>query len=159
MGGFHVHLLVYPFIYHFFTRKSALVESTFSNPAELFIFISFHIHFKIFWYSGLLKTRGIFCPQFILLQRNDIWTDKQTIIWVAIWANVLVNNWTSSKLKPYFSGQWSFLRGLVRSFFWISWQWLVLYTIVLVADNWYKRSLVQSSTDQKDRALLDQNVN
>jgi hypothetical protein len=61
MDGFHLHLLVYPFIYHFFTRMSALVESTSSNPAELFIFISFHNHFKIFWYCVLPKTRFISC--------------------------------------------------------------------------------------------------
>ena len=40
--GFHVHLLAYPFIDHFFTRITALVESPFWNPAEPFCSISFH---------------------------------------------------------------------------------------------------------------------
>ena len=55
--GFHLHLLVYPFIYWFNTKITALVESTFWNPAELFIFISFHNHFKLFCQCVLLKTR------------------------------------------------------------------------------------------------------
>ena len=40
-AGFNLHLLVYAFIYKFYTRITALVESTFINPVKLFIFISF----------------------------------------------------------------------------------------------------------------------
>ena len=59
-GGFHLNLLVFLFVYLFCTKMTALVESTFGNPAELFIFITFHNHSKIFWYGILLKTRDIF---------------------------------------------------------------------------------------------------
>ena len=44
MGAFYLHLL--EFICHFFSRMTTLVESTFWSPAELFIFLSFHNHFK-----------------------------------------------------------------------------------------------------------------
>ena len=33
-GGCHLHLLVFPFVYHFHTRMIAQVESTFWNPYE-----------------------------------------------------------------------------------------------------------------------------
>ena len=39
-GGFHLHILVFPFIYQFYTRMTTLVQSQFQNPSELFIFIS-----------------------------------------------------------------------------------------------------------------------
>ena len=74
--GFHVHLLAYPFLDQFFTRITALVESPFWNSVKPFYFISFHA-------SNVLP--------FELLQ-NAVWTDKQAIIWVAIWDIILVEN-------------------------------------------------------------------
>ena len=41
LGGFHLHLFVFPFVYQFYTRMTAWVESTFLNPAELLFFLSF----------------------------------------------------------------------------------------------------------------------
>ena len=49
-----------------YTRITALFESPFWNPADLFSFISFHNHFKIFRYDVLLKTRVMFCPLSLL---------------------------------------------------------------------------------------------
>ena len=46
----------------FYTGMTALVELTFWNPAEIFIFISIYNLLKTFWYGVLPKTRGIFCP-------------------------------------------------------------------------------------------------
>ena len=37
-GGFHIHLLVLPFVYQFYTRMTTLVESTFWNLAEIITF-------------------------------------------------------------------------------------------------------------------------
>ena len=64
--GFHRHLLAHPFINQLYTRITALVESPFWNPVELFSFVSFHNHFKIFQYDVLLKTRVMFCPLSLL---------------------------------------------------------------------------------------------
>ena len=47
--------------YFYQCRITALVESQFWNPAELFSFISFHNHFKIFRYDELLTIRVMFC--------------------------------------------------------------------------------------------------
>ena len=41
IGGFHLHLLVFPFVYQLYTRETALLQSSFWNPAELFIFVAF----------------------------------------------------------------------------------------------------------------------
>ena len=43
--------LNFPFVYQFYTRLTAILESTFLNLAELFIFKVFHNNFKIFWYG------------------------------------------------------------------------------------------------------------
>ena len=61
-GAFNLHLLEFNFVYQFYSRKTTIVESTFWDPVGLFAFMSFHNHFKIFWYCVLLKMRGIFCP-------------------------------------------------------------------------------------------------
>ena len=62
IGAFNLHLLEFTFVYQFYSRKTNLVESTFWNPVGLFAFMSFHNHFKLFWYCVLLKMRVIFCP-------------------------------------------------------------------------------------------------
>ena len=51
-GGFHLHLLVFPFIYQFNYRIEALVCSSFANDYFRRISPSFHHHFKIclLWY-------------------------------------------------------------------------------------------------------------
>ena len=42
LGGFHLlHLLNFPFVYHFYSRMTNLVELTCCNPAQLFIFKQF----------------------------------------------------------------------------------------------------------------------
>ena len=61
-GAFNLHLLEFTFIYQFYSRKTIIVKSIFWNPVGLFAFMSFHNHFKLFWYCVLLKMRGIFCP-------------------------------------------------------------------------------------------------
>ena len=61
-GLFNLHLLDFTFINQFYFRKTILVESIFWNPVGLFGFMSFHNHFKLFWYCVLIKMRGIFCP-------------------------------------------------------------------------------------------------
>ena len=61
-GVFNLHLLEFTFIYQFYSRKTVLVESIFWNSVGLFAFMSFHNHFKQFWYCVLHKMRGIFCP-------------------------------------------------------------------------------------------------
>ena len=68
----------------------------------------------------------------------------------------------SSIHKPYLFGQWSFIRGVVRGFFF--YQLLITKTTAedLVSENGFKRSLVLhlvwSSTDQKDRAYESMNL-
>ena len=62
LGAFKLHLLEFNFVYQFYSRKTNLVKSRFQNPVGLFAFMSFHNHFKLFWYCVLLKMRGIFCP-------------------------------------------------------------------------------------------------
>ena len=65
IGEFHLHFLVFTFVYQFYTRMTALglVESTFWNPALLFIFIAFHNDLKIFWY-GVLPEEN-FAPKYL----------------------------------------------------------------------------------------------
>ena len=76
IGAFNLHLLEFTFIYQFYSRKTTLVESTFWNPVGLFAFMSFHNHFKLFWYCVLLKMRGIFCSYLFWDTANGIWTDN-----------------------------------------------------------------------------------
>ena len=45
----YVHLLEFTFFYQFYSRITTLVVLTFWNPVELFVYISFHSHFKLFW--------------------------------------------------------------------------------------------------------------
>ena len=45
-----------PFVYHFYSRITALVQSTFWNSAELFIFILFQ---KVLRYGVLFERRAI----------------------------------------------------------------------------------------------------
>ena len=56
-GGFHLHLLVFPFVYHFRTIMIAQVESTFGNLTELFIFITLQNNFNVDTYFGLNNER------------------------------------------------------------------------------------------------------
>ena len=46
-GGFCLHLLVFPFVYHFRTIMIAQVESTFWNITKLFIFTTLQKSFKV----------------------------------------------------------------------------------------------------------------
>ena len=79
-GAFNLHLLEFTFIYQFYSRKTILVELIFWNPVGLFAFMSFHNHFKLFWYCVLLKMRGIFCPYLFWDTAKDI---ISLVIWVA----------------------------------------------------------------------------
>ena len=49
VDSFHLCLFNFPFIYQFYSMMNILVKPTCWNPADLFIFKSFHQHFKIFW--------------------------------------------------------------------------------------------------------------
>ena len=50
------------FTYQFYTRMTALVKSTFYDPAELFTFHFISQPFQNILNGELFKTRGIFCP-------------------------------------------------------------------------------------------------
>ena len=76
LGAFNLHLLEFAFVYQFYSRKTTLVESTFWNLVGLFVFMSFHNNFKMFWYCVLLKMRGIFCTYLFWDTANGIWTDN-----------------------------------------------------------------------------------
>ena len=47
-GAFYLHLLELFFVYQFYSRVTTLVESTSQNPVEIFVFMSFHNHLKLF---------------------------------------------------------------------------------------------------------------
>ena len=47
MGGSHLHLLVFPFVYQFHSRIETIVCSSFANDKFRRISASFHHHFKI----------------------------------------------------------------------------------------------------------------
>ena len=74
-GAFNLQLLEITFVYQFYSRKTTLVVAKFWKTVGLFAFMSFHNHFKLFWYCVLLKMRGIFCPYLFWGTANDIWTD------------------------------------------------------------------------------------
>ena len=69
-SGFHTHLLVYPFVYQFYTRMTAQVESTFWKSSKLFIFIAFHNHFKIYFLSCYWKWEASFDSIYFEVQKN-----------------------------------------------------------------------------------------
>ena len=46
-GGFHLYLLVFPFVYQFYSIIEALVSSSFANDEFRRISVSFQHHFKI----------------------------------------------------------------------------------------------------------------
>ena len=46
-GGFHLYLLVFPFVYQFYSIIEALVSSSFANDKFRRISVSFQHHFKI----------------------------------------------------------------------------------------------------------------
>ena len=48
MGGFHLYLLVFPFVYKFYSIIEALVSSSFANGEFRRISVSFQHHFKIY---------------------------------------------------------------------------------------------------------------
>ena len=47
-GGFHLYLLVFPFVYQFYSIIEALVSSSFANDEFRRISVSFQHHFKIY---------------------------------------------------------------------------------------------------------------
>ena len=63
IDSFHLCLFNFPFIYHFYFVITNLFKSPCWNPADLFIFKSFHQHFKKMWKGVLLKRE----MQFLLL--------------------------------------------------------------------------------------------
>ena len=71
IGGFHLHILVYPLVYQLYARMTVIVKSTFWNPAELFIFIAFDNHFKYFDTVHYLKQEASFASIFLELEGND----------------------------------------------------------------------------------------
>ena len=60
-GSFHLCLLDFPFIYHFYSIMTTLIKSTCLNPADLFILKSFHQHFEFFDKVCYLKQKCSFC--------------------------------------------------------------------------------------------------
>ena len=70
IGGFHLHHLVFPFVYQFYTRMTAQVESTFWKSSKLFIFIAFHNHFKIYLLSCYWKWEASFDSIYFEVQKN-----------------------------------------------------------------------------------------
>ena len=53
--SFHLCLFDFPFIYQFYSTMNTLVKPTCWNSADLFIFKSFHQHFKRIEYGVLLN--------------------------------------------------------------------------------------------------------
>ena len=77
LGAVYLHLLEFFFIYQFYSWMTTLVERTFWNPVELFVFKSVHNNLKLFWYGVLLKMRGIFFAHISFeIQQTDNWTDN-----------------------------------------------------------------------------------
>ena len=58
--SFHLCLFDFPFIYQFYSMMNTLVKLTCWNPTDLFIFKSFHQHFKNFDKVCYLKEKYSF---------------------------------------------------------------------------------------------------
>ena len=72
---------------------TTLMEQTFWNPVELFVFESVHNNLKLYWYGVLLKMRSIFfAPISFEIQQTDNWTDNIQLFGDIISIAILVEN-------------------------------------------------------------------
>ena len=60
LGGFHLHLLVFPFVYQFNSIIGVLVNSSFANDQFRIISTTFQHHFKIFCCGFYMKKNVAF---------------------------------------------------------------------------------------------------
>ena len=100
-GGFHLHLLVFPFDYRFHSRIEALVCSSFANDKFRWISTSFQHHFKIclLW---LLHEKEcsfysyLFCcteMRWLFISSSAIWVTGSDTSSVALEIEVLGISW------------------------------------------------------------------
>ena len=89
-GGFHLYLLVFPFVYQFYSIIEALVSSSFANDEFRRISVSFHHHFKIhlLW---LLDEKECSFYSYLFCCTEMTW---MFIISTTIW----VNGWDTSSV-------------------------------------------------------------
>jgi hypothetical protein len=66
-GGFHLHLLDFPFIYQFYSKMTILVETTFKNET---------IHFQIILFCKVCYLEENCCFCFFYLLSNGISNDN-----------------------------------------------------------------------------------
>ena len=87
---FHLHLLVLPFIYQYYSRIEALVSSSFANDEFRRISVSFQHHFKIYllW---LLHEKECSFYSYLFCCTEMTW---MFIISTTIW----VNGWDTSSV-------------------------------------------------------------
>ena len=90
MGGFHLYLLVFPFVYKFYSIIEALVSLSFENYVFIRISVSFLHHFKIYllW---LLHEKECSFYSYLFCCTEMIW---MFIISTTIW----VNGWDTSSV-------------------------------------------------------------
>ena len=89
-GGFHLYLLVFPFVYQFYSIIEALVSSSFANDEFRRISVSFQHHFKIYllW---LLHEKECSFYSYLFCCTEMTW---MFIISTTIW----VNGWDTSSV-------------------------------------------------------------
>ena len=90
LGGFHLYLLVFPFVYQFYSIIEALVSSSFANDEFRRISVSFQHHFKIYllW---LLHEKECSFYYYLFCCTEMTW---MFIISTTIW----VNGWDTSSV-------------------------------------------------------------
>ena len=90
LGGFHLYLLVFPFVYQFYSIIEALVSSSFANDEFRRISVSFQHHFKIYllW---LLHEKECSFYSYLFCCTEMTW---MFIISTTIW----VNGWDTSSV-------------------------------------------------------------
>ena len=89
-GGFYLHLLVFPFVYQFYSIIESLVSSSFANDEFRRISVSFQHHFKIYllW---LLHEKECSFYSYLFCCTEMTW---MFIISTTIW----VNGWDTSSV-------------------------------------------------------------
>ena len=90
LWGFHLYLLVFPFVYQFYSIIEALVSSSFANDEFRRISVSFQHHFKIYllW---LLHEKECSFYSYLFCCTEMTW---MFIISTTIW----VNGWDTSSV-------------------------------------------------------------
>ena len=67
IGGFHLHLLVFPFVYQFNSRVGVLVNSSFANDKFRRISTTFRNMFVVYWSIP-------FCLPYLALSFSFLWS-------------------------------------------------------------------------------------